>query len=173
MPTSQQEIIKITLTMKKVYLIIMIGMTAIFNAYSQDQDTIPGLIEEKSANGYMLRDADLYTKVKRSHKPKKEDPEFTYINIDTALVYPGIREIISRKYYNDLNKTPWYIVCRVNNYGEIISLYFFFKNLDGVNRQEFAILSDWLKKEVRWDLKFNKEVKDTIYFIQSFPGPKF
>jgi hypothetical protein len=151
----------------------MIGMTAIFNAYSQNQDTIPRLIQEPISNGYMLRDADWYTKPKLRHKSQGKGYELTDYRIDTTQVYPGIRSIISRKYYNDLNKAPWHIVCRVNNHGEIVSVLFFIKNLKGVNSREFSILAEWLKKEVRWDLKFNKEVKDTIYFIRSFPGPEF
>jgi hypothetical protein len=53
--------------MKKICLIILIGMSARFNAYSQDQDTIPRLIQEPISNGYMLRDADWYTKPKLRH----------------------------------------------------------------------------------------------------------
>jgi hypothetical protein len=92
--------------------------------------------------------------------------------IDTAQTNSIIRSVISPKYYNHLNKKSWWVVTKLTGQGQIVSVAFWFQDESGVNNQEFAILAERIKKEVKWKLTLDKEVKDLFYLELSIPGPK-
>jgi hypothetical protein len=94
------------------------------------------------------------------------------MKIDTALIYPIVRNAISARYYQQLNKERWHIETKLTGRGQIVSVSFSFKDESGVNNHEFAILAERIKKEVKWELSLNKEVKDLFYLRLSIPGPK-
>jgi hypothetical protein len=95
------------------------------------------------------------------------------ISIDTAKIYPVVRKTISSKYYNRLNAQKWRICSISNSYGQIASISFWFKNDSGLDIREFAILAEQIKKEVTWQLTFNrKNVTDLFFCSCSVPGPK-
>lgn len=98
--------------------------------------------------------------------------ELKGINIDTSIVYTIFRRTISPKYYPQLNKNSWLINTKATSYGQILSVKFAFKDDSGVDIQEFTLLAERIKNEVRWKLGFNKVNPDLFYLQLTFFGPK-
>lgn len=161
--------------MKKNYLIAFFYLLINLCAFSQQKDSIPALIKEDQGFGtpyrFFLRDANWHANLGTSI----HDSGYEYAGSgrDTAKVNAGIREIISPVYHNYLRESNWGVVTRVTSYGQIVSVGFIFKEDPQINLQELSELSAWIKKGVRYELEFDKAVKDTFYLLLSFPGNKF
>lgn len=93
-------------------------------------------------------------------------------SIDSAKVYSIVRSEISAQNFSQLNKSRWYINTKMNCFGEIVSVAFSFFNESEINPDEFSKISDRIRKEIKWSLTFDRQVKDTFYLQLSFPGPK-
>lgn len=94
------------------------------------------------------------------------------MKIDTGAVSGMIRQAINPKFYKQLNSKAWVVVTKLTSYGEIVSLSFKFKNNLHLDEDELQNLAGQIKKSVRWQLYFDKEVDDLFYLELSFSGPK-
>jgi len=150
----------------------MIVLSVGLLSYSQKKDNLK-LIREttKSAFPYSYKNENWDDKFVPSLNMLGYD--LVDMKIDTVKIHPIVRDVISSKYYRQLNKEQWHIITKLTGKGQIVSVSFWFKDESGVDKNEFAILAERIKNEVKWKLTFNKEVKDVFYLELSFPGPKF
>lgn len=149
----------------------MIVLSVVLLSYSQKKDNLK-LIREttKSAFPYSYKNENWNDKFVPSLN--KLGYDLVDMKIDTAIIYPIVRNVISSKYYRQLNKERWQIITKLTGQGQIVSVSFWYKEESGVDNNEFAILAERIKNEVVWKLIFNKEVKDVFYLELSLPGPK-
>jgi hypothetical protein len=91
---------------------------------------------------------------------------------DTSKLYPIVRQLISHKNYEQLNRKRWYIVTKVTSYGQIVSVAFLFDAESAIDNYEIAILAERIKKEIQYSVYSNKKIIDLFYFDWLFPGPK-
>ena len=153
-------------------------LTIILNSFIVDSQ-----VAESKACDLVREEMKMQNQVRYSYKNVDWDHKFRPavndlgydlidMSIDTAKIYPIVRQVISPIYYLQLNKGKWYVHTKITGYGKIVSISFLFKDESGVNCSEFAILSARFKKNVGYKLTFNQVPKDTFYLQLSFPGPK-
>ncbi len=111
---------------------------------------------------------------KNNFKPGLHDLGYDLkdMTIDSSKANTIVRKEISGTNVIPLNKKRWFINTKLSSYGKIVSVQFTFQDDSVVNPEEFARISERLKKEIEWGLSFNKEVTDLFYLALSFPGPK-
>ena len=146
-----------------------------FSSYSQKKESNDHtLIREESNSWISYKNKNWDIK----YSPDINDLGYDFIagsDKDTLKIYPIVRQVISSKYHDQLNGKRWVINTKCTGYGQIVSISFLFLSKDdsGIDIDEFAILAERIKKEVQWELTFNKKVTDLFYMQWSFPGPKF
>lgn len=161
--------------MKNYHQIFIFLLLSHIVAFGQTQDNIPLMEKEDQGTNspyrFLIHDANWHTNLGTSI----QDSGYEYVgsSLDTAKVSTAIRAIIPTVYHNRLRKTNWVIITRLTGHGQIVSVSFLFKEEPPVPIEELSKLSAWMKREICYELAFDKPVTDSFYLLLSFSGNKF
>jgi hypothetical protein len=158
---------------KLIYILTLILVG--FSSYAQkkennDSSLITKVTGRKSLSTYTIYKSKNWNNEFVPMPKNYFETEFSRIDIEALKKI--VREEISPKYYDQLNKILWTITTKLTGDGQIISVKFSFRNDSIPDIEEFRKMEERIKKEVRWNLKFNKEVTDYFNLQLTIQGPK-
>jgi hypothetical protein len=137
------------------FFLLLLGIPV----YSQKKTTIIPKLHKDNASVY----CESNYKEKTIPFIGKFDIEPVNCSLDTEKLYRAIKKEISAENLDILNQRSWTLLTKVTSVGKISSVAFLFSDYNQSDADELSRLSDRIKDEVEWKLRFNKETKDTFY----------